>query len=491
MPKRKICYSENSNKQPRHPVMENARLLRGRRISLVEMHELIKQETNAVSKLSESKMEELMERIQKVNCRPTHEILINKMQAKINRIKKRLQDALSAVIRTRSVNPTVSPAFVPDKQVSSNLSAPSTLDRCVPCTGPAQALVSQASGTRPTSSPDCITISGTPKAQKHGRTSCETVSAECVVAVDSDSEKENEVMFCGVIPSKRLTGSVAQKQTWRSSDLGFTDFTAETVAADSMQASDAESTGMFQIEIQDYAGRPDPLPSDQAPEADPSNPIQSRTMFPERLKACSVNSTVTQELTAQISEYLGSAVTSYPKSAGLPDQPIEAANGSTHQGCGQPSAPGNIEVNASKFTVTNLLPFQDPLQSQFPPLPETAFPLNLPSIAARTNLPQKLELKVARIRNPKGIGVLWNVAHVDPKAAPVHSYYLYVLHEDLNGCMSSWKNIGIISALPLPMACKLNRCAPQRRYYFAIVGKDIYGRCGPYSEVCSVTVHDM
>ncbi|XP_029109996.1 activating transcription factor 7-interacting protein 2 isoform X2 [Scleropages formosus] len=148
------------------------------------------------------------------------------------------------------------------------------------------------------------------------------------------------------------------------------------------------------------------------------------------------------------------------------------------------------EVSAPHRVGSGYAPAQsakDDWNCKVPPLPTPLFPAKLPAVAATKNLPQQLELKVAQIMNPKGIGLLWTVDKVDPNTAPLDSYHLYISQDNGLSSFSEWKNLGVLKALPLPMACRLSNCTPGQRCCFSIVARDIYGRFGPYSKVKSVT----
>ncbi|XP_043945072.1 activating transcription factor 7-interacting protein 2 [Protopterus annectens] len=117
-----------------------------------------------------------------------------------------------------------------------------------------------------------------------------------------------------------------------------------------------------------------------------------------------------------------------------------------------------------------------------PPPPE------LPPEAATALPPQKPELKLTHVLNPKGIALSWYVVNVDPNCAPVHSYHLYAYHEESNIKTSQWKKLGEIKALPLPMACTLSQFVSGSRYHFAVRAKDIYGRYGPFCDIKSTSL---
>ncbi|XP_064011162.1 activating transcription factor 7-interacting protein 1 isoform X2 [Pogoniulus pusillus] len=123
------------------------------------------------------------------------------------------------------------------------------------------------------------------------------------------------------------------------------------------------------------------------------------------------------------------------------------------------------------------------------PLPEAPQPPRLPPEAANTSLPQKPQLKLARVQSQNGIVLSWSVMEVDRSCAAVDSYHLYAYHEDPSATMpSQWKKIGEVKALPLPMACTLTQFVSGSKYYFAVRAKDIYGRFGPFCDPQSTDV---
>ncbi|XP_050961683.1 activating transcription factor 7-interacting protein 2 isoform X2 [Labeo rohita] len=124
--------------------------------------------------------------------------------------------------------------------------------------------------------------------------------------------------------------------------------------------------------------------------------------------------------------------------------------------------------------------------SKLPPFPDTPFPKELPVVAASHNLPQKPVVKLARIGSAQELGIAWNVDRKDPHAAEMDCYYIYVSHEHKNGTFSGWKCLGEIKAMALPMACKVSDCKGDKRLCFIVVGKDVFGRYGPYSDIRTV-----
>lgn len=131
-------------------------------------------------------------------------------------------------------------------------------------------------------------------------------------------------------------------------------------------------------------------------------------------------------------------------------------------------------------------PSQEDWLSKLHPFPDTPFPKELSVVAASYNLPQMPVLKLARIGSAQELGIAWNVDRKDPHVAEMDCYYIYVSHEHKNGTFSGWKCLGEIKAMPLPMACKVSDCKGDKRLCFIVVGKDIFGRYGPYSDIRTV-----
>ncbi|CAM4466727.1 unnamed protein product [Caretta caretta] len=105
------------------------------------------------------------------------------------------------------------------------------------------------------------------------------------------------------------------------------------------------------------------------------------------------------------------------------------------------------------------------------PLPEAPQPPRLPPEAASTSLPQKPQLKLARVQSQNGIVLSWSVMEVDRSCASVDSYHLYAYHEDPSATMpSQWKKIGewvgtkyksIDSSEGFKLACESNQSCNQ------------------------------
>ncbi|XP_064843337.1 activating transcription factor 7-interacting protein 1-like isoform X2 [Oncorhynchus masou masou] len=132
-------------------------------------------------------------------------------------------------------------------------------------------------------------------------------------------------------------------------------------------------------------------------------------------------------------------------------------------------------------------PSQSELLSHLPPLPPTPFPSSLPLEAASYSIPQKPLVHLARIRNPAPCLVIhWRVTEEDPAAPDMDSYSIYIAQESHSSSVSpSWRNVGVVKALALPMAVTVTKYQSGTTYVI-VVGKDRYGRYGPYSDVQTV-----
>ncbi|XP_078040287.1 fibronectin-III type domain-containing protein windei isoform X2 [Augochlora pura] len=94
--------------------------------------------------------------------------------------------------------------------------------------------------------------------------------------------------------------------------------------------------------------------------------------------------------------------------------------------------------------------------------------------------PPAPSLKISKVAN--GIVLSWNM-NLSDKYADIVSYQLYAYQEvaGIPPSTSSWKKVGDVRALPLPMACTLTQFSEGNNYYFAVRAVDTHSRKGQYS----------
>lgn len=123
-----------------------------------------------------------------------------------------------------------------------------------------------------------------------------------------------------------------------------------------------------------------------------------------------------------------------------------------------------------------------------PPPPPAGVAQQPPHIpwASPKEPPPKPSVSIAVVTS--GIVLSWNMV-LEERHAPVTNYQLFALQD--GGTVENahqWKKIGVVKALPLPMACTLTQFSPGNKYHFAVRGMDEAGRLGPFSDPCTITL---
>ncbi|ESN96428.1 hypothetical protein HELRODRAFT_163488 [Helobdella robusta] len=131
-----------------------------------------------------------------------------------------------------------------------------------------------------------------------------------------------------------------------------------------------------------------------------------------------------------------------------------------------------FNTKASNSSLSSIL--VEPLP---PPLPK-----NQPAPPGAKNLPSRPILEY----NMKAseIELKWTCDSNQQNEEAV-SYHLFSCHNKL-----PWKRVGTISAMPLPMACLIEKSKVNRQMYFLLRGVDKHGRVGPFSDVININQDD-
>ena len=88
-----------------------------------------------------------------------------------------------------------------------------------------------------------------------------------------------------------------------------------------------------------------------------------------------------------------------------------------------------------------------------------------------------------------GIVLSWNM-RLDETMAQIDNYELFACQDGAESTNPPimWKKIGIVKALPLPMACTLSQFSSGNKYHFAVRAVDDQERAGPFSDPCTISL---
>ena len=92
-------------------------------------------------------------------------------------------------------------------------------------------------------------------------------------------------------------------------------------------------------------------------------------------------------------------------------------------------------------------------------------------------------------QSDNGIILSWDLTNREDESKVV-KYELYVMSVATEaGGLADWESLGIVNALPLPMACTMTQFLPGASYHFAVRAITENGLFELFSEPCSITVN--
>lgn len=82
-----------------------------------------------------------------------------------------------------------------------------------------------------------------------------------------------------------------------------------------------------------------------------------------------------------------------------------------------------------------------------------------------------------------GIVISWTLEDTGARFAECMMYQIYAYQETINEpTTDSWRHVGDVKAMLLPMAVTLNQFQENQRYFFAVRGVDAHERYGVFSQ---------
>ena len=166
------------------------------------------------------------------------------------------------------------------------------------------------------------------------------------------------------------------------------------------------------------------------------------------------------------------------------------------------TAPVTNDVGNHRITLQSL--YRKPIQSpgiSSSDLRSEKYPLNTGGASASTATASNISNDKRDAGKPlpkpsvsiavmdRGIVLSWNMEH-DDAVIKIDNYELFACQDVTENKEQpiKWKKIGIVKALPLPMACTLTQFSSGSKYFFSVRAVDEQERAGPFSDPCTVAL---
>lgn len=120
----------------------------------------------------------------------------------------------------------------------------------------------------------------------------------------------------------------------------------------------------------------------------------------------------------------------------------------------------------------------------YPALPPLPFPASLPPESALYTLPNRVTVNLALVKKPSPqLSVVWSLEDRNPREPPMASYSILFTTEQVvgSGTFKEWQVLEECSADRSYVLYPLSR--PVQKICVSVVGKDKFGRYGPFSQV--------
>ncbi|CAK6963318.1 uncharacterized protein LOC128379220 [Scomber scombrus] len=418
------------------------------KISQSEVQTLIEQEVRSAVEKNDTKLQNLAEAIQRLNGEFDYETAMKKLEARVKMVTKRAEAILANITKTQKKTPLASHDNVDVRRTYSEdetMEAVSHIDK---------------------KSTDCIDMSrDVLQMMETTKGALKKMRADKDALTSAIADLSDELPL--PLPPHASSEFTGRHRRIKKEPDDFKEFNQlkepKSVRVKQECFSHDDSYSFKQTGL-----KQSPLPSHVTVtiERTHSEDETMETMSHIGTDCADMNKDVFQENENKFEEFMK---LKEPKCEGLKQECVSPGDG-----------------NCSQHTDSE----QEEDEVSYPPLPTPTFPSVMSIEAASYNMPKRLLVHLALIKQPAGLSVLWNVEEEDLSDPPMDSYSIYITMEKVKGCgiFTNWKTLDEVRASPLPMYAWIPKYKPGYKMCVAVVGKDKFGRYGPYSKVVTAVI---